>query len=797
MRLSVSVMMAGYDKRGSSEDHIRRKEGDGEGSAGKEAEGSQLNPNDLAKLRKVFILPVKDVSLKLKRAWKMTKAQQGLACVVCGKPLSNLKVAQTHVQNKSHQLKQKEHQLLEYLPTIPKLSTSYFCALSSFLTRVFNQHSAQAQLNDRHKIANRLEHYLKEDGLDATVCLFGSSGSGFALTSSNVNLSVSTAGTSGNQSVIAGCMRSVAVSLKKRGDVYGNVQEDYFSFNKIPRILFEHLKSGLSCEVRVEAGNPVALCSLLKLYAAVDERCVQLSTLFRLWAKVCRVDIQENGHYPGHMFVVMAIYFLQQIGVLPVLHQLHNSKQKSGATVNKRHGNRKNKQGDNTTTQLETGRGVTVVQMKQMEEGEGGGEVDSGATEVVLNDDDDDVVFVEECEGEREVNEVNKVEEGEEEGSMGTGEGMPTKLPHVPDIDYLTDLTELQNRWKSTNTQSLGELWYHLLKYYAVEFNIEQHAVSIRQKQKLLRLTRQWGEVRLAVEDPLIPKSNLARAASSRQVYDYLMSSLRLSALYFSGCSDQMQWATLDEPVVAENIGAKQDVRTKPSPSIQDKESWQEPDSSAKSPPLLQLDQCVQEDDKEGGDEGGSIEHQDSSILFASVPSETSSHELLNKNDCTSIDNIANMVQRLKISEDCVVGIKATSIEEGIVCTSSTPKQDECSPHCSTSSTPHSPPETAPPPSLPSSGTGSSPQSLPVICASPLEAGLSTDKQLGLKFAAENFVFLSYPQSCLNCKKLKHSILECPELDLAVEYRKHLPRHLPSPAALQQVHQCFTENMSE
>ena len=34
---------------------------------------------------------------------------------------------------------------------------------------------------------------------DATVQLFGSSGSGFALTSSNVNLSVSTVGTSANQ----------------------------------------------------------------------------------------------------------------------------------------------------------------------------------------------------------------------------------------------------------------------------------------------------------------------------------------------------------------------------------------------------------------------------------------------------------------------------------------------------------------------------------------------------------------------------------------------------------------------
>ena len=39
----------------------------------------------------------------------MTKAerQQGLACVACGKPLSNLRVAKAHVRNKSHQLKQK------------------------------------------------------------------------------------------------------------------------------------------------------------------------------------------------------------------------------------------------------------------------------------------------------------------------------------------------------------------------------------------------------------------------------------------------------------------------------------------------------------------------------------------------------------------------------------------------------------------------------------------------------------------------------------------------------------------
>ena len=32
--------------------------------------------------------------------------------------------------------------------------------------------------------------------------------------------------------------------------------------------------------------QPAALCSVLKLYAEIDQRCIQLATLFRLWAKV-------------------------------------------------------------------------------------------------------------------------------------------------------------------------------------------------------------------------------------------------------------------------------------------------------------------------------------------------------------------------------------------------------------------------------------------------------------------------------------------------------------------------------
>ena len=49
--------------------------------------------------------------------------------------------------------------------------------------------------------------------------------------------------------------------------------------------------------------------------------CMRVLNL--LPVQICSVDIQENGHYPGHMFVIMVIYFLQQTGVLPVLHEVH------------------------------------------------------------------------------------------------------------------------------------------------------------------------------------------------------------------------------------------------------------------------------------------------------------------------------------------------------------------------------------------------------------------------------------------------------------------------------------------
>ena len=69
-----SIVMASCDKRIDGKEHntgMRWEKGGNEGSAGGGEESAHLNPDDLAKLRKVFIFPVKDVSLKLKKAWKV------------------------------------------------------------------------------------------------------------------------------------------------------------------------------------------------------------------------------------------------------------------------------------------------------------------------------------------------------------------------------------------------------------------------------------------------------------------------------------------------------------------------------------------------------------------------------------------------------------------------------------------------------------------------------------------------------------------------------------------------------
>ena len=84
---------------------------------------------------------------------------------------------------------------------------------------------------------------------------------------------------------------------------------------------------------------------------------------------------------------------------------------------------------------------------------------------------EDDVSFVkEEGRGEEKEKEEEEEEElAEEEDDEDEGEEdligeEKNKKREPPVVNYLTDLSQLPELWTSTNTESLGELWFHMLR---------------------------------------------------------------------------------------------------------------------------------------------------------------------------------------------------------------------------------------------------------------------------------------------------------------------------------------------
>lgn len=51
---------------------------------------------------------------------------------------------------------------------------------------------------------------------------------------------------------------------------------------------------------------------------------------------------------------------------------------------------------------------------------------------------------------------------------------------------------------------SLGQLWLELLRFYTLEFALEEHIISIRLKELLSRETKNWPRRRLAIEGETI-----------------------------------------------------------------------------------------------------------------------------------------------------------------------------------------------------------------------------------------------------------------------------------------------------
>uniref|UniRef100_A0A3B5ASG5 CCHC-type domain-containing protein n=1 Tax=Stegastes partitus TaxID=144197 RepID=A0A3B5ASG5_9TELE len=83
---------------------------------------------------------------------------------------------------------------------------------------------------------------------------------------------------------------------------------------------------------------------------------------------------------------------------------------------------------------------------------------------------------------------------------------------------------DLKTRWPQhgNNTESVGELWLGLLRFYTEDFDFREHVICVRQQARLTTFNKQWTSKYIVIEDPFDLNHNLG-AGLSRKMTNFIM----------------------------------------------------------------------------------------------------------------------------------------------------------------------------------------------------------------------------------------------------------------------------------
>ncbi|XP_024131368.1 terminal uridylyltransferase 7 isoform X2 [Oryzias melastigma] len=104
------------------------------------------------------------------------------------------------------------------------------------------------------------------------------------------------------------------------------------------------------------------------------------------------------------------------------------------------------------------------------------------------------------------------------------GRKKPEVLVDGWNVYFFDDLKALPSHWPhhGKNTESIGELWLGLLRFYTEDFDFKEHVVSIRQQARLTTFSKQWTSKYIVIEDPFDLNHNLG-AGLSRKMTNFIM----------------------------------------------------------------------------------------------------------------------------------------------------------------------------------------------------------------------------------------------------------------------------------
>lgn len=91
-------------------------------------------------------------------------------------------------------------------------------------------------------------------------------------------------------------------------------------------------------------------------------------------------------------------------------------------------------------------------------------------------------------------------------------------------VYFFDKIEELSAVWPDygKNTESVGQLWLGLLRFYTEEFDFKEHVICIRRKSLLTTFKKQWTSKYIVIEDPFDLNHNLG-AGLSRKMTNFIM----------------------------------------------------------------------------------------------------------------------------------------------------------------------------------------------------------------------------------------------------------------------------------
>uniref|UniRef100_A0AAY4DJH3 RNA uridylyltransferase n=1 Tax=Denticeps clupeoides TaxID=299321 RepID=A0AAY4DJH3_9TELE len=412
-------------------------------------------------------------------------------CKLCSVHVENIQGAYKHIKEKRHKKNIMEKQEENKLRALPPPTHAQIKAVDSAVIEAAQHHGiSEDDFQERQAMVHRMEKivlwmvfltftfpfYLFVCFLVCSLRLYGSCLTRFAFKTSDINIDFQ---------MFIKCLLSVSklvgVKLTLILAQYTEVESDFHA--KIPVVFCKDVSSGLMC--KVSAGNDVACLTTnhLAALAHLEPRLAPLVLAFRYWAKLCHIDCQAEGGIPSYSLSLMVIFFLQQRSepVLPVY----------------------------------LGHWIEGFDVKRVDE--------YHLTGVKLDQ------FV-----------------GWEHRPPSTGEGRgenrgkpDQKPPTQRKSDSLEGLVSRHFYIQSPSTcnaknVSLGQLWLELLRFYTLEFALEEYIISIRLRELLPREMKNWPRRRLAIEDPFALKRNVARSLNSQMVFEYVQERFRFAYKYFA-----------------------------------------------------------------------------------------------------------------------------------------------------------------------------------------------------------------------------------------------------------------------